>query len=109
MAIVVERIHVDLITKQSNEPMAALTPLEFSTGKRTRACIPSLDEDSKADDSSKIIDISCSGGCEGLFARLRELLASKELCDVIIVVGVTEFAAHRLVLAASSNFFRCAS
>ncbi len=102
----VERIPVDATTRPTDASTTSMTPVEFSTGKRSRACNPCDEEDLKPVDTSKTMDISCLGG-SGLFSGLKELFLSKTLCDVIVIVGDTEFAAHQLVLAASSNFFRC--
>jgi len=83
--------------------MTSMTPL--STGKRTRACIPDEAEEQSRPDSPKV-DIACSSNNEGLLAGFRELLATKQLCDVVVVAGGMEFEAHKLVLASSSSYFR---
>lgn len=79
-----------------------MTPL--STGKRTRACIPSECEGSLQD--APIVEISCGGISAGLMVGFREMLAAKQLCDVIVVVQGMEFEAHKVVLASASSYFR---
>ncbi|KAK6054365.1 BTB/POZ domain protein, partial [Cooperia oncophora] len=41
-----------------------------------------------------------------LFSRLAELLGESQLCDVVLVVKETRINAHRVILAASSNYFK---
>uniref|UniRef100_A0A6U5XS99 Uncharacterized protein n=1 Tax=Guillardia theta TaxID=55529 RepID=A0A6U5XS99_GUITH len=55
---------------------------------------------------STFLEINCAGHCESILRSMRELQSNKEMCDVSIVVGSQEFLAHKLVLAASSEYFR---
>lgn len=41
-----------------------------------------------------------------LLQNLRQLWASGTLCDVVLVAEGREIAAHRVVLAAASSYFR---
>ena len=41
-----------------------------------------------------------------VFERFQEMKSNMELCDVSLKVGNVTFSAHRLILAASSSYFR---
>ena len=43
---------------------------------------------------------------EAAFVALEDLRRENQLCDVVIRVGESEFPAHRVVLAATSPYFR---
>ena len=40
------------------------------------------------------------------FAVFEELRQQKQLCDVVIHIGSSEFSAHRVILAAASPYFK---
>ena len=40
------------------------------------------------------------------FGVFEELRGEKQLCDVVIHIGSSEFSAHRVILAAASPYFR---
>uniref|UniRef100_A0A7S0Z4A8 Uncharacterized protein n=1 Tax=Hemiselmis tepida TaxID=464990 RepID=A0A7S0Z4A8_9CRYP len=81
-----------------------MTPL--STGKRTRACIPHDAADSRAVDEGAKMEIPCAGMGDAMLAGFRDLLAAKQLCDALVVIGGMEFDAHKCVLASASLHFR---
>mmetsp|Transcript_41017 Transcript_41017/g.100025 ORF Transcript_41017/g.100025 Transcript_41017/m.100025 type:complete len:637 (-) Transcript_41017:494-2404(-) len=84
--------------------MHAMTPL--STGKRTRACIPQDGADSPSVDEGAKMEIPCPSMGDTMLAGFRDLLANKQLCDALVVIGGMEFDAHKCVLASASSHFR---
>mmetsp|Transcript_2144 Transcript_2144/g.4894 ORF Transcript_2144/g.4894 Transcript_2144/m.4894 type:complete len:573 (-) Transcript_2144:144-1862(-) len=55
---------------------------------------------------SNFLEINCAGHGESVLRSMRDFQNNKEMCDVSVVVGSQEFLAHKLVLAASSEYFR---
>ncbi len=47
-----------------------------------------------------------AGHCSAILSGIKSMLSQGIMCDVTIVAGGKEFQAHRLVLAAGSEFFR---
>lgn len=50
--------------------------------------------------------LKCPNHAAEVLTGLERLLQDKRLCDVIVQVGDSEFHAHRVVLAASSDMLR---
>ena len=88
----------------SSTNMHAMTPL--STGKRTRACIPQDGAESPVVDDGAKMEIPCPGMGDAMLAGFRDLLAAKQLCDALVIIGGMEFDAHKVVLAGASTHFR---
>jgi len=104
-AILVSQPSPGAPTAAAHANMSSMTPL--STGKRTRACLPqdSVGSPSAADTSTKL-EIPCPSMGDAMLEGFRELLAAKQLCDALVVIGGMEFDAHKCVLASSSTHFR---
>jgi len=47
-----------------------------------------------------------TGHCSAILSGIKCMLSQGIMCDVTIVAGGKEFQAHRIVLAAGSEFFR---
>lgn len=66
---------------------------------------PAQSESSMAEADGKIL-LKCPNHATEVLTGLERLLQDKRLCDVIIQVEESEFHAHRVVLAASSDMLR---
>eukprot|EP00291_Cryptomonas_curvata_P004205 CAMPEP_0172176412 /NCGR_PEP_ID=MMETSP1050-20130122/14793_1 /TAXON_ID=233186 /ORGANISM="Cryptomonas curvata, Strain CCAP979/52" /LENGTH=347 /DNA_ID=CAMNT_0012848671 /DNA_START=120 /DNA_END=1160 /DNA_ORIENTATION=- len=77
---------------------------EELTGKRGRSR-RKRDSESIVSGCSKI-DLLCRGHSDRLLSGINEMFSSRPFADVIVVVGDQQFEAHRVILAATSDYFR---
>ena len=47
-----------------------------------------------------------NGHCSSLLNSFKKMLENRELCDVILTVGMKQFHVHKVILAASSPYFQ---
>jgi len=81
--------------------MRSVTPL--STGKRTRAaCTMQVDEPS----SFSMVEVTCGSMGVSAMQGYKELLASKQFIDLVVIVNGSEFDAHKVIMAGASSHFR---
>ncbi|KAJ8953748.1 hypothetical protein NQ318_015404 [Aromia moschata] len=74
---------------------------EPSPSKNRRKGSVGVDENESMESCQMTIDNS-----ENILKVLNKLYAEKEMCDVLLKVGNNQFAAHRLILCASSDVFQ---
>lgn len=76
-------------------------------GANARSVMAGVEADMEMDESSvNRLQYTSSTLTNTAFKVLDELRAQKQLCDVIIRVGSSEYVAHRVVLAATCPYFR---
>lgn len=63
----------------------------------------SMEEESEGLDTQLLV---APDYASGLLAVMRQLREKQQLCDVVVRCGSLRVAAHRLVLAAASDYFR---
>ena len=53
-------------------------------------------------------EVKCdfNGHCSSLLNSFKKMLENRELCDVILTVGMKQFHVHKVILAASSPYFQ---
>jgi len=71
-----------------------------------RLQLMSAEADMPIDDSTNKLVYTSKKITDAAFTVLEELREQRQLCDVTIRVGDHDFAGHRVVLAATSPYFR---
>ena len=80
--------------------VAVPSPGVVSLGKRP------LDATRSASPYMAPVELECEGHSSAIMSGMHSMLSQGIMCDVAIVAGGKEFEAHKLVLAAGSEFFQ---
>jgi hypothetical protein len=92
----------------SSIPTADSSPQgdQTSLGKRNRRKKSGPESESSG---CPKIDLACPRHKDRLMTGINEMFSSRPFADVVVVVADQQFEAHRVILAAASDYFRYVS